>query len=265
MDAVVTTNQNPSRDLIDTAQSLAKELETAYVERSKRSLAVICEACDVENVLVVTKQGPVIHTPGGEYFFHLSMAELRIKNLRNGKHDHMVAAMSLEPGMTVLDCTLGLGTDAIVASVVAGENGKIVGVENSALIATVTKLGLKSYVTDDKVINQAMRNIVVKQADYLEYLACLADKAFDIVYFDPMFRTPITSSSNLRPIRYLADARPLSTAAVEQACRIAKRRVVMKETEGSKEFERLGFCSFVGGKYSSIKYGVIDLAVQEGG
>lgn len=52
----------------------------------------------------------------------------------------MVEAMDLKPKMSVLDCTLGLGTDATVASYIVGENGKVVGLESATLIYLI--LGL---------------------------------------------------------------------------------------------------------------------------
>lgn len=202
-----------------------------------------------------------VHTDDGEYFFHLSMAELRIKNLINGKHDHMITAMGLAAGMSVLDCTLGLATDAIVASFVAGEAGKITGLESSPVIALVAELGLQHFVGEANQkydITSALRRIKVENADFNHYLEALPDNSFDIVYFDPMFRNPIYKSSNLNPIRSLADKRPLGIAAVKQACRVAKRKVVVKEAAGSREFERLGITTTTGGKYSSVQYGIID-------
>lgn len=60
------------------------------------------------------------------------MAELRIKNIIDGNPDHMTTVMGLTKGMSALDCTLGLGTDAIVASYIAGESGLIQALEGSA-------------------------------------------------------------------------------------------------------------------------------------
>jgi hypothetical protein len=86
----------------------------------------------------------------------------------------------------------------------------------------------------------------------------LPDRSVDIVYFDPMFRRPVLSSSALRPLRSQAEERPLSEAAVREAVRVARRRVVLKDHRDSGEFERLGF---VRRRVSSSKvaYGVIDI------
>ena len=125
------------------------------------------------------------------------------------------------------------------------------------IIAAVTGRGLARFICEDPEITAALRRIKVLPADYNNYLPTLPDKSFDIVYFDPMFRIPVNASSNLKPLRFLADDRSLNRRAVNEACRIAKRRVVVKEANGSSEFDRLGFPAVFGGKYSSVKYGVI--------
>lgn len=256
---VITTSQDPSNCLQEYACSIALQYGAPFVKRGRYSLAGIQERYNVDCILVFTQKGPVLQTPQGEYFFHLSMADLRIKNLVIGKHDHMIAAMQLAPGMSVLDCTLGLGTDAIVASFVAGPEGKVTGLESAKLIALIARLGLAEFHHDSLDITQALRRIQVIHADYSEYLSLLPDKSYDIVYFDPMFRQPVYASSNFKPFRALADKRPLSLNAVNEACRVARKRIVIKEKNASPEFARLGFNLTIGGKHSRIHYGVREL------
>jgi len=127
LNLVVTTVQHPSDEAKALAEGIANELNIPFVPRSKHSLMSIKIHYQVDNLVVVTQKGPLVNTPGGDYFFHLNMAQLRIKNIVKGQHDHMVSAMSLQPGMSVLDCTIGLATDAIVASFVMGPTGKVHG------------------------------------------------------------------------------------------------------------------------------------------
>ena len=257
MNLIVTTAHNPSAQMKIDAAELARKLDVPLKIRGNSSLDAIRQEYTVETLLVVTKRGPVASTPGGEYFFHLHLAELRIKNLISGKPDHMISAMGLAPGQTLLDCTLGLATDAIVASFVAGDTGKVFGLEAAAVITVITGLGLQRFVSDKNEITAALRRIQVKHADFNQYLPTLPAQSFDIVFFDPMFRAPLASSSSLKPLRFLADPRPLDRLAILEACRVAKKRVVMKESSGSPEFARLGFSELYGGKYSSVQYGVI--------
>ena len=117
---------------------------------------------------------------------------------------------------------------------------------------------MKNFSDDTPPVIEAMRRVEVVTADYFDYLKTCADKSFDVVYFDPMFRHAINKSSGINPIRPLADNRPLEIISVREACRVARRCVVMKENSRSTEFERLGFKIADGGKYSSISFGVID-------
>ena len=259
MDLVVTTVQHPTDEVNTLAEHIGTLLNIPFALRSKNSLMAIKIHYQVDNVIVVGQKGPLVHTPGGEYFFHLSMAELRIKNLLNGQHDHMIAAMSLQAGMSVLDCTLGLATDAIVASFVVGSAGTVVGLETSPIVAFIASYGLKHFQTDESYLTEALRRISVNQTHSYKYLTTLADNSYDIVYFDPMFRHPIYSSSNVKPLRYLADNSPLPKNTLREACRVAKKRVVVKESSKSDEFTRLGITTINGGKYSSVHYGVIEI------
>lgn len=257
MDLLVTTIQSPSCTIEELAQQIATTLQVPFIPRDRHSLSSLKNHYQVENIVVITKNGPIVHTLGGEYFFHLNMAELRIKNLKNGKNDHMMTAMSLTAGMSVLDCTLGLATDAVVASFIVGQTGKVVGLETSPILALIASYGLQHFTHDDEGITKALRRIQVIPKHCYEVLMSLPDNSFDIVFFDPMFRQPIYSSSNLKPLRYLADNSPITESALAEACRVANKRVVIKETSHNNEFERLGITTTYGGKYSSIQYGVI--------
>ena len=259
MDFIVTTVHKPSEQIICAAHKAAEKLRTIYQDRENYSLIKLREMFGVDNILVYGTQGPSIVTTSGEYFFHLNMAQLRIKNLLKGKPDHMVSSMELKPGMTVLDCTLGLATDAIVTSFVLGNSGRITGLESSKIIAFITAYGLKHFTAKTAELTMALRRITAVHADYNEYLAQARDRSFDIVYLDPMFRHPIKKSSNFQPLRTITDNRPISLGTLQQACRIARKKVVIKETNGSNEFTRLRINKVIGGRYSSVQYGVIEV------
>ena len=260
MNCITTTIRKHSIPAEQLARNLAGTLQVPYVERDNLSLDALRRRFDVDNIIVATQSHPIVSTLGGNYFFHLSMAELRIKNLINGNYDHMSTAMALAPGRTVLDCTLGLATDAVVASYIVGNSGQVVGLEITAIIAAVTALGLQQFTNSgiDPAIIAALRRIKVYHTDCLTYLRELPNNSFDVVYFDPMFRHPVTDSANLNPLRRLADAAPLNLSSIREACRVAALRVVVKEANGSPEFARLGIASLLGGKYSSIQYGIIE-------
>ena len=258
MEFIITTITKVNTDLIYQAQALAQKLNKKFVTRNNLSLERLKQDNNVDNILIFTKDGLKAHTSQGDLFFHLNMAQLRILTLNRNQKDHMVEAMDLKPKMSVLDCTLGLGTDATVASYIVGENGKVVGLESATLIYLITKYGLANFNHDNIAINHSLRRIESFNLHYLDYLKAQGDNSFDIVYFDPMFRKPIQDSANFKPMRAIANMEQLQSKALVEALRVAKKRVVIKETKDSMEFERLNISQIYGGKYSSVSYGVID-------
>ena len=253
----MTTERKCREESVALAQKLSAELHIDYVERHKESVGKLMEKHGVAAVLVAYPNELKLNSNAGEMFFHPNMSQLRVKNLRKGEKDHMSEAMGLHEGMSVLDCTLGFGSDAIVASFGVGETGRVVGVESSSLIAAVTGYGLQHFLPGNYPLYAAMRKIEVVNMDYLDYLREQPDNSYDVVYFDPMFRKPLTASSGISPLRGVANHAALSVEAVEEAMRVARSRVVMKEANGSNEFARLGFEQIMGGKYSKVHYGVI--------
>ena len=242
---IVTTIRKPDAATENFAAEISKKLSGQFVQREGFSFDTLKENYGAENILLVKKNALSVVTADGELFFHPNTAHLRIKNLRGGEGDRLINALKISVGAKVLDCTLGLGSDAIVESFIAGAAGKVVALEINPLIAEVVSHGLKNFSDDSPHILEAMRK------------TC-ADNSFDVIYFDPMFRRPIQKSSGLNPIRPLADNRPLTNEIIREAQRVAKFRVVMKEHSGSAEFARLGFEIADGGKYSSVTFGVID-------
>src|SRR5512138_2034020 len=98
--------------------------------------------------------------------------------------DTFLEAAGIEDGDAVLDCTLGLGADALVAAVAAGPRGRVVGVEASPALAAWVGEGLR------RLDDEAAARIEVRAADHAALLAALPDRSFDVVVFDPMFRHP---------------------------------------------------------------------------
>ena len=258
MEFIITTITKVNTDLIYQAQALAQKLNKKFVTRNNLSLERLKQDNNVDNILIFTKDGLKAHTSQGDLFFHLNMAQLRILNLNRNQKDHMVEAMDLKLFMFFFDCTLGLRTDATVASYIVGENGKVVGLESATLIYLITKYGLANFNHDNIAINHSLRRIESFNLHYLDYLKAQGDNSFDIVYFDPMFRKPIQDSANFKPMRAIANMEQLQSKALVEALRVAKKRVVIKETKDSMEFKRLNISQIYGGKYSSVSYGVID-------
>lgn len=255
---IVTTSHQPDSISIATAITAAEALRTVFVERERMSLAKLRERYSCENVLVVKNKNLRLHTLLGEFSFHPSMSVPRIKAIRQGKPDNMVEAMGLKAGDTVLDCTLGLGSDAIVAAFAVGSLGCVVGTETAPELAYIVRNGLHNYDERRLALREAMTRIEVVSDDYHHFLQGKPDNSYDIIYFDPMFRFPRTKSAAMEPLRKIFSSEPITSSALEDAVRVARRRVVFKENYFSKEFQRLGFTKVVGGKHSPVAYGIIN-------
>jgi predicted methyltransferase len=187
------------------------------------------------------------------------MAKNRIAFYRKQQRpDIMIEAAGLERGDSFLDCTLGLGADAIVASYFSA-TGRVTGLEHQPQIAHVIRWGMKRYVYEMAWLQEAVRRIEVVAADHREYLHDLDDRSYDIVYFDPMFTHPIFKSQPISPLRKLADHDRLAQDSIDQACRVARKRVVMKDLAEGEELERLGFQKISRSKYNKLAYGIINV------
>jgi 16S rRNA (guanine1516-N2)-methyltransferase len=255
----VTTGYKPTKEQIAEAHTWAERLNARYVERRSDSINRLMKKHQMERILVVTQDQPRYYVNGVEtpYFFHPGLSLLRIKSLIKGDNDLMLEVAGLKKGDSFLDCTLGLGADAIVASYAVGEHGRVVGIESERIIAELTRAGLASWSEEIAEFNQAMQRIEVICDHHLNQLRQLPDQSFDVVYFDPMFRKPVHTSSGIASLRGIANPEPLTHAAVCEALRVCRRRVMMKERTGSKEFARLGFNKIYRAS-ASITYGVLE-------
>ena len=93
----------------------------------------------------------------------------RVKRLMRGEHDPFVQAAKLESGMTVLDCTLGMASDSIVASYIVGESGKVTGLEGNEYMAYIMENGLQTWSSSISEIDNAMQRIDVKQTEHFAF------------------------------------------------------------------------------------------------
>lgn len=235
----------------------AMRLGAPIVPRGRSSLKELAERHGAWGVVAIQAHRVTFYVPGEdvEYFYHPGMARRRVRNVAKGMGDPMVTAMSLRAGDRVLDCTLGRGTDATIASLVVGDEGRVVGLESVPIVAAMTEHGLKTFDSGVVEVNQAMARIQVVCADNADYLSTAEPGSFDVVYFDPLFDRPIQASSAMVPLRALADARGLTRDVLDLARRVAQRWVVVKQRRDSPLWEELVPEDLVRGHHSSIEYG----------
>ncbi|WP_346010320.1 class I SAM-dependent methyltransferase [Paenibacillus sp. SYP-B3998] len=255
----MTTSYNPSPELLDKVRRLAASYEGRAVPRRKNSLDQIRTTYSDDSLLLVTKEEIRYYEEDKPvHFFHPSMALVRMKRLLRGESDLLLEASGAAEGDMIIDCTAGLASDAIIFSYAVGTAGRVIALESEKIPAMLIREGLGSYKSELPELNEAMRRITVEKTDHAAYLQQLGERSVDIVYFDPMFRSPIEESQAITPLRQNANDQAISLEAIAQARRVARKSIVLKEHRDSKEFARLGF-EHVLRSTTKTTYGVIRL------
>ncbi len=261
---LVSTAFSPNQEMIDRAAHFTQLFNGDYLERRKHSLATLFERAKNNNqlhdrLLIIEKNGlKLYHRRKLEqpFYFHPSMGTLRINRLQKGSSDPLIELAQLRAGDSFLDCTLGIGADTLVAAYALGQTGKVVALESDFAIATLVDNSLNSGNNLPADIFYNLAPIKVIHTDHASLLKELAPKSYDVVYFDPMFQTPVDNSSvALEPLRLFADYQPLAPSTIAEAVRVARRMVILKAEKRSPEFTRLGFKEVL--RAANFSYGTI--------
>lgn len=254
----ITTSGRADESVKLRAKTLAGEFHIPYIERKKRSIANYMDHHQAD-CLVLGKERDELHRRGEQpFFFHPNSASFRIKRVLRGESDPFIEAAGLKKGMTILDCTLGLASDSIIASAVVGRTGSVTGIEANPYVAHILKRGLKEWVSPLPELNDAMKRVKVINGLSQSLLKELPDDSFDVVYFDPMFEEGLTDSHGINPIRSWAHYERLTGETIEEAKRVAKERVLLKEHFRSTLFGEHDFKVLIRPS-SKFHYGTIDL------
>lgn len=252
----VTIGLKGSSELYRQGLNWAHELSLPFLSRRhKDSLEKMRREHGLAGLLVATRKGPQVYTEEGILRYSPGMAVLRLQELKRGGEDHFVSACALSSGKRVLDCTLGLGADAAIASCLVGTEGLVVGVEASPVIWKLTSVGMRSYNDGDPDLVAALHRIKPVLGEAEEYLMAAPDDSFDVVYMDPMFQKPVEGSSNMLPLRPAACHKEPTMDTIREALRVAPLVVIKERYRGF--LQRLGASEFEGGRYSRVKYGII--------
>lgn len=256
---VVTTAYRATDQLREKGKRIAKDHHVLYVERHKRTLENIMNEYDT-SLIVVGKERLFIqaHLSSQPFFFHPNMAMLRAKRWLKTGEDPLIQACKIQPGDKILDATLGLGSDAILASLASGKNGHVLGIEASFPLWLLVEEGLSTHETNIKDLNEAMRRIKLENTFSEKWLREADDKSLDIIYFDPMFSEEVKGSTGFDPLRLFAIYSELTEDIIEEAKRVARKRVVLKDHFRSKRFEQFGF-QVQTRPSATYHYGVIEI------
>jgi SAM-dependent methyltransferase len=254
----VTTPFAPGPAAEAEAREAAARHGLLYAPRGKRSLAAVAAGAGAEALLVLSPARASLWLEGEERPWHPGMGVLRARRLRQEERttsDTFLAAAAIVPGEAVLDCTLGLGADALVAAVAVGPSGRVVGLESSPALAALAAEGFRRL----RLGEEAARRVEVRRAEAGEALAALPGRSFDLVLFDPMFRHPRAEPPGFDLVRRLGDARPLAPEALAEARRVARRAVLVKDGTPGWDLARLGLTPLPSARGAHRLYARIDV------
>ncbi|EAZ87021.1 class I SAM-dependent methyltransferase [Lysinibacillus fusiformis] len=259
INTIVTTAGRPDDESMALAAFACQTLGAAFEQRKKRSVRKMSQAFQA-NIIVAGKNRYDYYAFGAEepFFFHPNSAAFRLKRIARGEAEPFLEAAQLQLGDTVLDCTLGLAADAMLAAYTVGEKGRIVGLEANPNVAFIVGQGMQNYDTTELPLTACMRQIKVVQSEAVRYLKTLPANAFDVVYMDPMFEETIEESNNFEALRLAGEHVTLTDEWVQEAKRVAKKRVVLKAHFRSEWFTKYHFQQYerVTAKFH---YGVLEV------
>ncbi len=231
-DFIVTTSYGASFKQQEKAKQVANYFDCPYIERGKSSLKKLIGASN--GSLVVYKSELIfVHRDGSRLAFHPDTAMLRIKN----GQDPLVDLLGQAP-KRILDATMGLANDSLV---MAFQGHSVTALEINPLIHLIVSSGLATYVSNFEPLTPVMRTIKTYHINSLDYLRRQENKAFDVVYFDPMFRQKLGSSPDFLGLRNLAEHRRVTVELIDEAKRVAKDYLIIKAYYKDSIFEDFGF------------------------
>ncbi|MCU9614579.1 class I SAM-dependent methyltransferase [Caldibacillus lycopersici] len=258
---IVTTAGRATSELVTKAKVVAEKYHLVYRVRNGVSVDAMKQQYH-DDIVVVGKEQLFIAPKNSDkkLFFHPNMAMVRAKRIFNGNTDPLIEAARLKEGMSFLDCTLGLASDSIMASLAVGESGTVCGIEGNPLLFLLVTEGLTTCVSGNQYLDQAMRKIKTVNGDHFSYLLQAETNSFDVVYLDPMFHSTIPTSNGIQSIRGEALFTDVTTELIAEAKRVARKRVILKDHWTSTRFATLGFQQLKR-KSSLFHYGVIEVKV----
>ncbi|GAA4864282.1 class I SAM-dependent methyltransferase [Actinomycetospora straminea] len=232
---VVTTSKSPSDALRAEAHRLAATWGLPVVERHRGSVATARGGA--ATALVCTSEGLVAESASGRLAFHQGTAAKRLRTLRHGGTDPLLRAGELRPGDRVLDTTLGLGRDALVAAWALGPTGEVLGVEADLVLAILAAEGFAGAVP-----RPGSAPVRVRHGDSREVLTAMAaaGEQVDVVLLDPMFADPRASDHGFALARDHTVPTPLTPEWVALARAVARRRVVVTAERARPWFAEAG-------------------------
>lgn len=250
MRCLVTTAPSGS---LEEARELAARFGLIAQPRGDRAIPELVAAAAEAPVLILSKaQADLVHR-GRAFRASVGMGFLRLVRAQQGETDPLVRAAGLEAGDEVLDATLGLASDALLAAQATGT--RVVGFEASPVLAAFVTAGLRRLPAAGRV---AAGRIEVRCADHRAALREMRGRSVDVVLIDPMFRSAGESGALFDLVRALAEHAPLAPETLREARRVARRGVLVKDAPPGHELARLGLQPLPSRRSPRIVFGWAD-------
>ncbi len=131
----------------------------------------------------------------------------------------------------VFDGTLGLANDAVHVAAVTG--ARVDGCEASAVLHALLEEGLPRIARSAEPWAAAATRVTARLGDSAAALAALPDDAVDAVLLDPMMSRRKRSAPSFDLLRAFAVPDRASPRLLQEARRVARRRVVLKLGKGA--------------------------------
>ena len=233
----ISTTLKASTDVYDRAQERAHVWGLPFFDRRKDSMATMY--AHAEALLLFAAEGVLLSTADGQLRVSLSTAAIRLRHIAANESDPLIRAAELRPGDSVVDCTYGLGRDAVVAAHIIGPTGTLVGIEASKALFHLAD-------ENDPLAQQAgaidveAATISLVHSDARAWLEQAPAQSADVVLIDPMFEKPKTSDASFSILRSVASEIPLDQEWVASARRVARRWVVVKSGSWPPWFDDIG-------------------------
>ena len=234
----VTTSLKASTAIRELAKARAAEWDLPFFDRREDPMSRVHQHADA--VLLFTAKGLCIATADGQLKTNLSTAAVRLRHINAGDSDPLKRAADLRPGDDVIDCTYGLGRDAVVAAHIIGPEGSLTAIEASPALFHMADENppLAEY---DGAVPMAAAEINLVHADAREWLEAQPAQSADVVLIDPMFENPKSSDASFALLRAVAKTdTTLDQEWVERAQRVARRWVVVKSGNWFPWFDEVG-------------------------
>jgi 16S rRNA (guanine1516-N2)-methyltransferase len=238
---------------LEEARELAGRFGLEAQARADRAIPELLEAAEGAPVLVLSRARAELVHRGRVFRASVGMGFLRLVRARQGETDPLAHAARLKPGDDVLDATLGLASDALIAAHTT--QAPVVGLEASPVLAAFVTAGLRRLPVPGRV---AASRIEVRCTDHRAALREMPDRSVDVVLFDPMFRSAADSGPLFDLVRAFAEHAPIAPETLREARRVARRGVLVKDAPPGHELARLGLAPLPTRRSPRIVFGWAD-------